>query len=501
MPVTTIVPNFALQIFNHTYDKTKPSIRIPKLDNPIAKIIASVVEQYKHNVPELDVTQPLIGAFKKSKHYQDTRIDNVHGLLVIFDEQVRTDPNGHTTIALKPLIQIIKQNLLHVEALDMRDTQIKAYEAILAPQKIQANVVIEELIKTETTFIEQLKELTENMFPKYKKYLPKQMLETLTPLLETLYSYSPFEQLSQLPSTNSGLSLSIVELNRIIISTLFKDRIQTLASYAANYNNILEVLNQLKQGDKEKKLAATALSDFLILPIQRLARYPLLLEEIQKQFEAYMKHTQTQHTQHNDQLSAIIEKTKGYAQTTNELLRSVPQQPAKTMPAPKLGAKSSPRPKPDNTLFKRPAPKLKEDWDTPGSRASVYVTAESPVDINYQRAKAQQAIKRPKSFAAERPSKVPPISGLHKTYSLPTTAQERKAAATSTRPAVNPETDFPDLPHTPLTSAPHNKREQVTLYGSYGISQAPMSPSKKQDRKVVPDTPTDRMEVDSPSFN
>ncbi|XP_051275835.1 rho guanine nucleotide exchange factor 37 [Dicentrarchus labrax] len=82
--------------------------------------------------------------------------------------------------------------------------------------------------------------------------------------------------------------------------------------YLANYNNVTEVENSYKQKEalwneivrviktSAPEVNATSLSFFLVMPVQRIARYPLLLQTIQKHTDsahpAYALLEQTAHT-------------------------------------------------------------------------------------------------------------------------------------------------------------------------------------------------------------
>ncbi|KAM4555280.1 LOW QUALITY PROTEIN: rho guanine nucleotide exchange factor 37 [Odontesthes bonariensis] len=82
--------------------------------------------------------------------------------------------------------------------------------------------------------------------------------------------------------------------------------------YLANYNHVTEVENSFKQKEalwneiirvikaSAPEVNATSLSFFLVMPVQRIARYPLLLQTIQKHTEsshpAYALLEQTAHT-------------------------------------------------------------------------------------------------------------------------------------------------------------------------------------------------------------
>ncbi|XP_026213214.1 rho guanine nucleotide exchange factor 37 [Anabas testudineus] len=187
-------------------------------------------------------------------------------------------------------------------------------EAAAKERAAQRQVLaIEELVQSERNYLELLKVSTGRI---------RSSLETLQPPLANLDSmFLYIEDVIKVSSRlltlldqkqmKPGDPLFLETLCNSFLS-LSSDIEAAYKEYLANYNNVTVVENSYKQKevlwneivkvikDSAPKVNATSLTFFLVMPVQRIARYPLLLQTIQKHTErthpAYALLEETAHT-------------------------------------------------------------------------------------------------------------------------------------------------------------------------------------------------------------
>ncbi|PRP75654.1 hypothetical protein PROFUN_08020 [Planoprotostelium fungivorum] len=97
--------------------------------------------------------------------------------------------------------------------------------------------------------------------------------------------------------------------------------LKTYVDYVNNYNNAMACVDRLKSNvefsawlEGSETMVGASFKSFLIMPIQRIPRYVLLLEDL-------LRHTPENHTDFNDLVKAL-ERVKGVAQTVNDKKRA-----------------------------------------------------------------------------------------------------------------------------------------------------------------------------------
>ncbi|KAI2656734.1 Rho guanine nucleotide exchange factor 37 [Labeo rohita] len=156
-------------------------------------------------------------------------------------------------------------------------------------------MAIEELVQTERNYLKHLQLCTVTIHSNLQK------LEPPPPNLENM-----FQHIDEVMDVSSRL-LSLLDQAQIHHSdpkyletlcdsflSLSQDIEMAYKEYLANYNNITALENSYKQKEalwvemiriiksSAPDVNASALSFFLVMPVQRIARYPLLLQTIQK---------------------------------------------------------------------------------------------------------------------------------------------------------------------------------------------------------------------------
>ncbi|XP_016148735.1 rho guanine nucleotide exchange factor 37-like [Sinocyclocheilus grahami] len=190
----------------------------------------------------------------------------------------------------------------------------KAREAAARERAAQRQLMaIEELVQTERNYLKHLQLCTVTIHNNLQKLQPP------PPNLENM-----FQHIDEVMDVSSRL-LSFLDQTRIHHSdpkyletlcdtflSLSQDIEMAYKEYLANYNNITALENSYKQKEalwvemirsvksSAPDVNASTLSFFLVMPVQRIARYPLLLQTIQKHTDpghpAYPKLEHTAHT-------------------------------------------------------------------------------------------------------------------------------------------------------------------------------------------------------------
>ncbi|KAM6977886.1 LOW QUALITY PROTEIN: rho guanine nucleotide exchange factor 37 [Aplochiton taeniatus] len=187
-------------------------------------------------------------------------------------------------------------------------------EALAAERKAQRQLMtMEELVDTERSYLRMLQLSTVTIRSRLEKLQPP------LPNLASMFLY--IEEVMDV----SGRLLSLLDQKRVrpgdplFLETLC-DSFLSLSSdiesayreYLANYTNVTTMENSYRQSEERwshvisiikssaPEVNATSLSFFLVMPVQRIARYPLLLQTVQKHTEpshpAYPLLEQTAHT-------------------------------------------------------------------------------------------------------------------------------------------------------------------------------------------------------------
>ncbi|KYQ90529.1 pleckstrin (PH) domain-containing protein [Tieghemostelium lacteum] len=177
------------------------------------------------------------------------------------------------------------------------------------------NEIVREIISTEKRYVESLNTVITEYLEECKKFLTTQQVRNIFSSIEVIYSYNKL-MLGEL-QTRYRLSVG----NKLgDIFTKITAFLKVYTMYVNNYNNSFAAINECKENpkfaellDKNRSSYGLDLSSFLIMPIQRLPRYVLLLQDL-------MKHTQETHTDYND-LTLALKKMKEVAEYVNEKKR------------------------------------------------------------------------------------------------------------------------------------------------------------------------------------
>ncbi|KTG34848.1 hypothetical protein cypCar_00010189 [Cyprinus carpio] len=177
-----------------------------------------------------------------------------------------------------------------------RKARAAAEEAAARERAAQRQLmVIEELVQTERNYLKHLQLCTVTIHSNLQKIQPP------PPNLENM-----FQHIDEVMDVSSRL-LSLLDQTQIHHSepkyletlcdsflSLSQDIEMAYKEYLANYNNITALENSYKQKEalwvemvrivksSAPDVNASTLSFFLVMPVQRIARYPLLLQTIQK---------------------------------------------------------------------------------------------------------------------------------------------------------------------------------------------------------------------------
>uniref|UniRef100_A0A8C2FKS5 Rho guanine nucleotide exchange factor (GEF) 37 n=1 Tax=Cyprinus carpio TaxID=7962 RepID=A0A8C2FKS5_CYPCA len=177
-----------------------------------------------------------------------------------------------------------------------RKARAAAEEAAARERAAQRQLmVIEELVQTERNYLKHLQLCTVTIHSNLQKLQPP------PPNLENM-----FQHIDEVMDVSSRL-LSLLDQTQIHHSdpkyletlcdsflSLSQDIEMAYKEYLANYNNITALENSYKQKEalwvemvrivktSAPDVNASTLSFFLVMPVQRIARYPLLLQTIQK---------------------------------------------------------------------------------------------------------------------------------------------------------------------------------------------------------------------------
>ncbi|XP_057706867.1 rho guanine nucleotide exchange factor 37 [Corythoichthys intestinalis] len=194
-----------------------------------------------------------------------------------------------------------------VEKEKMAEEEEKAAKERMAQRQQMA---VEELVQSERNYLKMLQISTVTIRSNLQKLQPPLAnLDSMFLYVEDLMDVSRrFLSLLDQKQLRSGEPLFLEALCDSFLS-LSSEIEAAYKEYLANYNRITIVENSYKQKEalwnqivqviktSAPEINASSLSFFLVMPVQRIARYPLLLQTIQK-------HTDTQHPAY-----ALLEQT------------------------------------------------------------------------------------------------------------------------------------------------------------------------------------------------
>uniref|UniRef100_A0A3Q3VN76 Uncharacterized protein n=1 Tax=Mola mola TaxID=94237 RepID=A0A3Q3VN76_MOLML len=216
----------------------------------------------------------------------------------------RTQPTAFTLALPKPASSEAEEAKQKAEEEEAAAKERAAHRQLLA---------IEEMVQSERNYLRLLQVGTVTIRSNLQKLQPP------PPNLDSLFLYiedvidvsSRLLSLLDQKQVQPGNSLFLQTLCDSFLS-LSSDIESSYREYLANYNNVTLVENGYKQKEalwneivrviktSAPEVNATSLSFFLVMPVQRIARYPLLLQTIQKHTDrshpAYALLEQTAHT-------------------------------------------------------------------------------------------------------------------------------------------------------------------------------------------------------------
>lgn len=154
----------------------------------------------------------------------------------------------------------------------------------IPPMELKRNMVINEIINTERDYLRDIRTLVESYRKPLEAVLERQQVQYL------------FSNVAILAHVNEELLQSLVEVtanpSSPLIGIAFEKMVPYLkmyANYCANQSTSRQTVNELLQTNAkfkeflEKSGSSDAkLKDLLIKPVQRLCKYPLLLDQLRK---------------------------------------------------------------------------------------------------------------------------------------------------------------------------------------------------------------------------
>lgn len=230
--------------------------------------------------------------------------------------------------------QDISVNIIHtdpVSSSELNDNKAKNEEDYLeVAQKIsfkndlyKAVKTINEIIETEKTFCKLMEIFTDQVITVVKYEKDKTIRCQYDDLLKA--TGEGLEQLKNMPfddviADNSDLGATINQLYAILMSSEFKERIITMATIISKFQNLLTIPSikdtKLKDPVNGKDVYhnfETGLQELLILPMQRVTRYPILLQSLSESlsFNVELK----------GKIDECLDRYKVFAQTINVMLK------------------------------------------------------------------------------------------------------------------------------------------------------------------------------------
>lgn len=220
----------------------------------------------------------------------------------------------------------------------------KELEELFKKQAIQRKKIIAEFIQTERTYITNLMILQERFIKPLKKVLPKSDIKLMFGQIETVIGVN-LSLVRQLEHVNQ-MDEPIREPKLADLLITYAHSFKLYTGYIMNYYKsrdaiqktceknpkVAKLLSEITQSLKAEKFSTHDLGSYLILPVQRVPRYRLMLEEL-------LKNTHTE-------LTTLYEKTKrardsicSVAEYCNEKQREIENLEKLTQIQTKLGLK------------------------------------------------------------------------------------------------------------------------------------------------------------------
>ena len=184
-------------------------------------------------------------------------------------------------------------------------------------QEKKRGFILKELISTEVTYVDRLKFLVEVVVQPLRE----------SNLLDSNEKSAQFNTLEKIYALHSQISFTILETNPEKFGELFQnicDNVQLYSDYLVNYEDAMAkrcsllVSNRkfsdfLDKAEKDPRLANQKIESIFILPVQRIPRYRLLLEEL-------LKYTSSTHIEYNT-VNNVLQKICDMAMYSNEAIR------------------------------------------------------------------------------------------------------------------------------------------------------------------------------------
>ncbi|EGC36722.1 hypothetical protein DICPUDRAFT_46997 [Dictyostelium purpureum] len=179
------------------------------------------------------------------------------------------------------------------------------------------NEIVKEIISTEDKYVHSLATVTTQYLKPSEAFLTTQQVRSIFSQIEIIYRYNSLI-LEKLQNRNKIWYSSGQKIGDIFIE--MSEFLKVYTIYVNNYNNSIQTITECMENqkfaallDKNRNQLNLDLSAFLIMPIQRLPRYILLLQDL-------LKNTKETHTDYND-LSIALKKMKDVAEYVNEKKR------------------------------------------------------------------------------------------------------------------------------------------------------------------------------------
>ncbi|KAM7418163.1 hypothetical protein PAMA_017691 [Pampus argenteus] len=263
--------------------------------------------------------EKLDGATEKDQFGEETSsLDEDSGVSVFVDAPDETSELVDANVNVRPSSEdsFSEEILEETLAEESKEAKKKTEEEEAAAKERAAQrqlMAIEELVQSERNYLRLLQISTVTIRSNLQKLQPPLAnLDSMFLYIEEVIDVS--SRLLSLLDRKHVQSADPLYLETLCDSflSLSSDIETTYREYLANYNHITVVENSYKQKEplwnevvrvikaSAPEVNATSLSFFLVMPVQRIARYPLLLQTIQKHTDrahpAYALLEQTAHT-------------------------------------------------------------------------------------------------------------------------------------------------------------------------------------------------------------